>query len=111
MVKHSPVVGLVLAAGLAAPALAQAPKQPPMNDFNDAFYICDNDASFQMSYESETPQAATLTTKSNKRFELKRAQSADGVQFIGSGATFWTDGKTLKIEGVDASLRNCKLKK
>ena len=110
MVKHIPVVGLALAATLAAPAVAQTPMQPPMNSFNDAFYTCDNDASFQLSYDSETPKEATLTTKSNKRFDLKRTQTADGVQFSGGGATFWTDGKTLRIDGVDTALRNCKLK-
>lgn len=106
-----PAVAAVLAAGLiATPAIADPPMQPPMNDFYDAFYTCDGGA-FLVSYDSDMPTSATLTTSdNNKKYTLKRVPAPSGFQFSGDAAKFWTDGKTVTTEGAVAHFRNCKLK-
>lgn len=105
-----------LAAGLATGALATAAwaadiaMQPPMNGFNDAYYVCDG-AAFLISYDSETPTKATLTTSDhNKAYELKRTESPTGVAFAGGAAKFWTDGKTVTVTGPASKFTNCKRK-
>jgi membrane-bound inhibitor of C-type lysozyme len=102
----------MLAAG-AAPSLgltADGPMQPPMNDFNDAYYICDG-ASFLISYDSETPTKATLHTSNQKKaYELSRTDSPTGVTFAAGAAKFWTDGKTVTVAGTDPKFANCKRK-
>jgi membrane-bound inhibitor of C-type lysozyme len=105
------VSAAVLAAGaIAAPAMAETAVQPPMNDFYEAFYTCEGGA-FLVSYDSETPERATLTTNLKaKKYELKRAPAPSGVKFSGAAARFWTDGKTATIEGTETPLRNCKMK-
>jgi membrane-bound inhibitor of C-type lysozyme len=85
--------------------------QPPMNDFDFAFYTCDGAGAFQVSYDSETPKTATLTTnENNKRYVLNRQPSADGVQFAGGAAKFWTDGRKVVVEGAARPLQNCRRK-
>ena len=100
-----------LAAAIAAPAgAAGAPMQPPMNDFNDAYYLCDGTA-FLIAYDSETPTKAKLTTSNhNKEFELTRTQSPSGVAFEGGPVKFWTDGKTVTVAGTPDKFTNCKRK-
>jgi membrane-bound inhibitor of C-type lysozyme len=89
---------------------ADAPMQPPMNDFNDAYYSCDGTA-FLISYDSETPTKAKLTTSShNKEYELTRTQSPSGVAFEGGAVRFWTDGKTVTVAGTPEKFTNCKRK-
>jgi membrane-bound inhibitor of C-type lysozyme len=89
-------------------AAAPAPMQPPMNNFDFAFYTCDNGA-FQISYDSETPTAATMTTSDNNRqYELTRKPPGDGVQFSNGAARFWTDGRKVVVEGTKDRLENCK---
>ena len=81
-----------------------------MNSLQFAFYDCDAGA-FEIDYDSETPTQATLVTSDhNRRYELKRSASGNGVQFSGAGVTFWTDGKKVRVEGTSARLDNCKLK-
>jgi membrane-bound inhibitor of C-type lysozyme len=103
------VIAAAAAAGaIAAPARAETQMQPPMNDFYEAFYTCEGGA-FLVSYDSETPASATLTTSDkNKKYQLKRASAPTGVKFAGDTAKFWTDGKTVQVEGTAAPLRNCK---
>ena len=106
--------GWSVAAGLAAFAgaatAADTPMQPPTNDFNDAYYICDGTA-FLIAYDSETPTQAKLTTSNhNKAFELKRTDSPTGVAFAGGAVKFWTDGKTVTVAGTPDKFQNCKRK-
>lgn len=109
-----PIVCAALSLGLvAAPARAQpaAAAQPPMNDFTQAFYRCDGGLSFMMSYDSEKPTTADMATNDDgRRYVLKRTTPPSGVQFSGGGARFWTDGKTVVVEGTKASFKNCKIK-
>src|SRR5205814_5871906 len=99
--------------GLAGPALAQpaSPMQPPMNAFDQAFYRCDGGEAFMISYDSEQPTTAEMVTNSdNHRYQMKRAEAPSGVRFSGAAAKFWTDGKTVKVEGAKANYNNCKMK-
>lgn len=103
------VIVAVLAVGsIVSPATAQQTMQPPMNDFYDAFYTCENGA-FLISYDSDMPASATLTsTPNNKRFALKRTPAATGVQFSSETAKFWTDGKAVTVDGADLRFKNCR---
>jgi membrane-bound inhibitor of C-type lysozyme len=106
----SVIVAVMAATSIAAPAMAEPAMQPPMNDFYEAFYTCESGA-FLVSYDSETPESATLTTSDkNKKYQLKRAPAPTGVKFAGDTAKFWTDGKTVQVEGTAAPLKNCKMK-
>ncbi|HEY3950138.1 MliC family protein [Phenylobacterium sp.] len=102
----------VLAAGaLAADATTGAtPQQPPMNSFNDAYYVCTGTA-FAVSYDSDTPTKAKITTSNgNKEFDLKRTPSPTGVAFAEGAVKFWTDGKTVTVAGTPSKFQGCKLK-
>jgi membrane-bound inhibitor of C-type lysozyme len=102
-----------LASALAAScAVAQpAPMQPPMNDFNQAFYKCDGGGAFMMSYDSDQPTTAEMAANDdNKHHALKRTPSPSGVQFTGGGVKFWTDHKTVIVEGTKTAFKNCKTK-
>ena len=111
--KALSVLGAALVATLiASAAMADPPAQPPMNDFYEAFYLCDSNTAFMVSYDSDTPTGATLTTSThNRAYELKRTASASGFQFQGAAAKFWTDGKAVTVSGTDTRLEGCKLKK
>ncbi len=50
------------------------------------------------------------TSNDQKKYMLKRTEVADGVQFTGDNVKFWTDGKTVVVDGTQAPFRNCKLK-
>jgi membrane-bound inhibitor of C-type lysozyme len=102
-------VALALVAGQ---ALSQpAPMQPPMNDFDQAFYRCDGGEAFMMTYDDEHPTQAEMVTNSDQRhYKLKRAEAKSGVEFSGGGAKFWTDGKTVSGETPKAAFKNCKIK-
>ena len=94
----------------AEPALAAPPTQPPMNDFSQAFYKCDGGDAFMMSYDAEDAKTATLAgNHDNKRHELKRMPSDSGFQYAGDHMTFWTDGRTVRVEG-SVAFKNCKIK-
>jgi membrane-bound inhibitor of C-type lysozyme len=104
-----------LALGVAAgPALAQAPPappgaQPPMNDFYQAFYRCDGGGAFSLNYDSDQPTKVELTANDGaKAMDLKRAASPSGFEFTAGAAKFWTDGKTVVVEGAKTALKNCK---
>jgi membrane-bound inhibitor of C-type lysozyme len=90
--------------------VARADTKPPMNDFNEAFYVCEGDHNFLISYDSDTPTAATMTTNGQKTYALKRSETANGVTFTGDGAKFWTDGKTTTVEGTAVRFQDCKRK-
>ncbi len=95
----------------ATPTSADTPAQPPMNEFDQAFYTCESGASFMMTYDSEQPTKVEMTTNSdNKRYDLKRTESATGVEFKGPAARFWTDGKSVVVEGTAAHFKSCKKK-
>jgi membrane-bound inhibitor of C-type lysozyme len=105
------IVGAVVAAdlALAGAASAEQPAQPPMNSFDFAYYACTGGA-FQIAYDSETPTSATMTTSDdNRRIELARKPTSEGVQFSNGAVRFWTDGKTVVVQGTVAQLQNCKL--
>ena len=104
--------GAVLLALAAGPALAQpAPMQPPMNDFDQAFYRCDGGEAFMMTYDADEPTKAEMVTNSDQRhYQLKRGEGKAGVEFSGGGAKFWTDGKSAGGETPKANFKNCKMK-
>jgi membrane-bound inhibitor of C-type lysozyme len=110
--KTSLGAGAVLGACLIPTILhADTTSQPPMNSFNFAFYNCADGAAFQISYDSDTPTAATMTTNDNNRqYELKRTADSNGVQFSNGAVKFWTDGKTVVVQGTRAPLKNCRMK-
>jgi membrane-bound inhibitor of C-type lysozyme len=95
----------------AAPTLADTPMQPPMTEFNQAFYTCEGGGAFMMSYDSEQPTTAEMTNNADgKHHQLKRTQAASGVEFKGAAMRFWTDGKTVVVEGASAPFKNCRKK-
>ena len=104
------VVPASLAIGcIAAGSMAAATIQPPMNDFNFAFYTCDGQGAFQISYDSDAPKVAKMTTnQNNKQYVLTRKRAAGGAQFSDGVARFWTDGKRVVVEGTATRLDNCK---
>jgi membrane-bound lysozyme inhibitor of c-type lysozyme MliC len=108
------VVCAVLALGAAAgsPALSQpAPMKVPMNDFNQAFYRCDAGGEFMMSYDADDPAKAELAGNDGaKPHELKRVPASGAVEFTGGGVKFWTDGKSVTVDGAKAPFKNCKMK-
>ena len=107
------VVCAVLALGVAGSAArAQtAPMKAPMNDFNQAFYRCDAGGAFMMSYDADDPAKAEMAGNDGaKPHQLKRTPAANGVEFTGGGVRFWTDGKTVVVEGAKAPFKNCKMK-
>jgi membrane-bound inhibitor of C-type lysozyme len=82
-----------------------------MNNFNSAFYECANGGAFLISYDSDTPTTATMTTNDqNKQYVLTRTPASDGVQFTNGPAKFWTNGKTVVVEGASQPLKDCKMK-
>ena len=103
------MMALALVPGCMAVSAMAAGMQPPMNNFNFAFYTCDDQGAFQVTYDSETPRVATLTTNdNNKQYVLNRRPVADGAQFSSSAARFWTDGRKVVVEGTAKRLENCK---
>jgi membrane-bound inhibitor of C-type lysozyme len=110
--KGSSMVGGALGWWLvSASAIAASSMQPPMNEFYSAFYNCADGGAFAVSYDSETPTTATITTNDqNKQYVLKRAQADNGVQFSNGAAKFWTDGKSVVVEGTRQPLKDCKRK-
>jgi membrane-bound inhibitor of C-type lysozyme len=119
------IVCVVLALGAASavsavsPAVAQpasqgaAPAvfQPPMNDFNQAFYRCDAGGAFMMSYNADNPAKAEMAANDGaKPHELKRVPSKDGAEYAGGGVRFWTDGKSVVVDDAKAAFKNCKMK-
>ena len=109
-----PIAGVALAVGVlaAGQAVAQPPSmQPPMNDFNQAFYKCEGGGAFMMSYDADQPTSAEMATNGDsKHHALKRTPSPSGVQFTGGGVKFWTDGKTVVVEGTKTPFKGCKTK-
>ena len=110
--KTLPLVAACLACGLVATsAWAASGPQPPMNDFNFAFYICDGGASFMMAYDANPPTGAAITTNDDNRTrQLKRVPDDTGARFQGEGVTFWTDGKSVRVQGTQKPYPNCRLK-
>jgi membrane-bound inhibitor of C-type lysozyme len=104
------LTAILLGLAVSTPSLA-ATKQPPMDQFNNAFYTCDAGGAFLMSYDSAKPDTATMTTSNNnKKYALKRADVSDGVQFSDGTVKFWTDGKKVTVEGTQLPLQNCTTK-
>jgi membrane-bound inhibitor of C-type lysozyme len=105
-------LAVVLAAGpaLAADPSAAAGPQPPMNDFYQAFYHCDAGGAFSITYDSDQPAKAEMAMNDgSKPYELKRAaESASGFEFKAGGAKFWTDGKTVVVDGTKTAFKNCR---
>ena len=105
-----PMVAAALAAGaMATKAVAEELAQPPMNDFYQAFYVCEG-AAFLIEYDSDKPSTATIVTGNNKRIQMKRIPASSGVRFSGGAAKFWTDGKAVTVEGSAAPFKNCRIK-
>ncbi|MGZ6049185.1 MAG: MliC family protein [Phenylobacterium sp.] len=112
------LTALAVSAGLAAgPALAQPPPaaasgaQPPMNDFYQAFYRCDGGDAFSLNYDSDQPTKVEMTANDgSKPVELKRTPSPSGVAFTSGATKFWTDGKSVVVEGTKSPFKNCKTK-
>ena len=110
--KVLPMIGGVLAGCIISTAVAaDTPMQPPMDSFDSAFYACAEGWAFQMSYDSETPQTATMTTNdNNKQYTLTRTDAPGGVAFANGATRFWTDGKAVRVEGTGQPMRDCRLK-
>jgi membrane-bound inhibitor of C-type lysozyme len=110
--KTVPILcGVVTLAAIAAPTLAAPPTIPPMNDFSQAFYKCDDGNAFMMSYDSDDAKSAQMTTSNgNKRYDLKRTPSPNGAEFDGAKVSFWTDGKSVVVKGTQVPFKNCKTK-
>jgi len=110
--KGLALVGAALAVSLVgAPTMAASSLQPPMDSFNDAFYTCDNGRTFLISYDSDEPANATMTTNDHdKRYALKRTPAPTGFLFSGDAAKFWTDGKSVVVGGTEARFQNCRMK-
>ncbi len=97
---------LVIAAGSAA-----ASAQPPMGQFDGAFYTCDQGQAFQIGYDSRSPTKATLTTSNNNaRYALKRADGAGGPQFSNGTVNITLVGDQATVAGTALKLTGCKLK-
>jgi membrane-bound inhibitor of C-type lysozyme len=94
---------------MATGVVAEEPPQPPMNDFYQAFYICEG-AAFLIEYDSDKPTAAAIVTGNSKRVEMKRIAASTGVRFSGAAAKFWTDGKAVTVEAPAGPFKNCKMK-
>jgi membrane-bound inhibitor of C-type lysozyme len=104
LVAGGGILGALIAGAAAAP-------QPPMDNFNNAFYVCDSDHTFLVSYDSDTPTSATMTTNGDKKaYTLKRDAAPSGFQFTDGTAKFWTDGSSVKVEGTPERFQNCKRK-
>jgi len=110
--KLRPMFGAALSMSVfAAPSMAALSAQPPMNDFNQAFYICQNNTAFMVTYDSDTPQTATLTiSANNKTYTLTRLPAATGAQFSVGAIKLSTDGKAAQLEGTAAHFQNCRIK-
>lgn len=94
----------------ATPAAATAVQmQPPMNSLDFAFYNCEG-AAMQVMYDGDAPTHATLVTSDNKKYVLARAPAASGVQFASGPVKFWTDRKSVVVEGTKLPVRNCRMK-
>lgn len=108
MMKHlTCLYGILLAGACASVSLAASPSQPPMDQFNNAYYTCDAGAAFAMSYDSKKPTSVVMTTSNNnKRHSLKRTPVANGVEFSGDAVKFWTDGNKVVVEGTQLPLTN-----
>jgi membrane-bound inhibitor of C-type lysozyme len=118
--KGFAALALCLAAALAAgpspgqtpapaPAPASASAQPPMNDFYQAFYRCDGGGAFNLNYDSDQPTKVELTANDgSKALALARKPSSAGFEFTAGSGKFWTDGKTVLVEGTKTALKNCK---
>jgi membrane-bound inhibitor of C-type lysozyme len=103
---------LAVLAFCAGPALAaDSAPQPPMNDFYQAFYRCDGGGAFSLTYDSDQPTTVQLAANDgSKPVELKRGTAASGFAFATGAQKFWTDGRTVKVEGTKTALSNCKIK-
>lgn len=101
------VAGAMLAA--AGPGLAQSQEKPPMNDFYQAFYTCTSGGAFMISYDDEAPtEAEMVTSNDNRHYQLKRTDSGKGWEFKGGGVRFWTDGKSVVVQGTKAAYSGCR---
>ena len=84
---------------------AAAATEPPMSDFNSAFYTCDEGAAFSVTYDGKRPKTAELTTSNNnKHYALKRTSAKDAPTFAGNGVTFTVRGDTAEVTGTDLSM-------
>lgn len=100
------------AAALAGTSAAAGPSnQPPMNNLDFAYYTCANGGAFLISYDAREPSSATMTTSNdNRSYALKRTSVEKGVRFTGPTASFWTDGKTVVVNGTQKPLLKCMIK-
>ncbi len=103
---------LAMSAGVLASSAAMAASvQPPMGQFESAFYTCAQGQAFQMSYDSTRPKAATLTTSNNShQYQLKRADAADAARFSNGTVSVSLTGKAATVEGTTIKLTGCTLK-
>lgn len=110
--KAVSVVPVVFAvATIASAAFAASPPEPPMNNFESAYYTCDGGGSFQVEYDSGTPKSAKMTTSDqDKQYDLTRKTVSEGVKFSNSAVNFWTDGKKVLVGGTSIPLKDCTLK-
>lgn len=105
-------VALGLIGGAALAADPSATPQPPMNDFYQAFYHCDDGGAFSITYDFDQPATAEMAMNDgSKTYTLKRGPAgASGFTFTAGAAKFWTDGKAVLVDGTKSAFKNCKMK-
>jgi hypothetical protein len=108
--KGVALVLLMSAGGVLSPVIAAAAAQPPMGQFDGAYYTCDDGQAFQIAYDSKTPKAATLTTSNNNaRYALKR-QAGEAAAFSNGPVSVSLTDETATVAGTQLKLTGCKLK-
>lgn len=104
---------IMASAGLLSSALAASAAgiQPPMGDFDGAFYACDQGRGFQISYDAKDAKTATVTTSDNNaEHQLKRVSSTQGPEFSDGTMTVDVSGQGAQVQGARIALTGCKLK-
>ena len=89
----------------ALPANAAAPAKATVA------YACAEDQQVSVVYDGEQK---VLVTYDGTTYKMKRAKSADGMRFVGSGMQWWSKGDGGFLAGHSTShliARDCKAKK
>ncbi len=109
--KGSSLISIAAAVAAASGTALAASAEPPMGQFNGAFYACDQGQAFQLSYDAPAAKIATLTTSNNNhRYNLKRVSSSAGPQFSDGTVSVSISGEGATVQGTQLKLTGCKLK-
>jgi membrane-bound inhibitor of C-type lysozyme len=109
--RVAPLIVVFSGGLLAAVAASADPAQPPMGQFDGAYYTCDQGQAFQISYDSRKAKKATLTTSNNNhRYKLDRVNGAAGPRFSNGSVNISVVGEGAQVQGTVIPLTGCKLK-